>query len=73
MISGFVLSLLTICLGGFLIYHDKDWEGFSMILATLVSLAGVFVYGRNAQNKELKASRDSFQQAAPPIQPTPDS
>ena len=62
MILAFVLSLVTIVLGGFLIYHDKSLEGFGLVLADLVALVGVFIYGRRTQREELKASRDSFAQ-----------
>ncbi len=60
LILAFVLSLVTIVLGGFLIYNDKSLEGFGLVLADLVALVGVFIYGKHTQREELKASRDSF-------------
>ena len=60
MIFAFILSLGTIGLGGFLIYNEKNIEGIGLILFDLVSLAGVFVYGKHAQREELKSSRASF-------------
>lgn len=60
MTLAFMLSLVTIILGGFLIFHDKNLEGFGLVLADLVALVGVFIYGRRTQREELKASRDSF-------------
>ena len=61
MIFAFILSLVTVCVGGFLIYRDKDSEGIALILSELAILAAIFVYGRHTQKKELEASRDSFQ------------
>ena len=52
MIFAFVLSLVIVGSGAFLIYHDKSLEGFGLI--------GVFVYGKNTQLKELKANRESL-------------
>ena len=60
MIFAFVLSLVIVGSGAFLIYHDKSLEGFGLILSDLLGLIGVFVYGKNTQLKELKANRDSF-------------
>ncbi len=60
MILAFVLSLLTIGFGGFLIYHNKSLEGFGLVLADLVALVGVFIYGRHTQREELKTIRNSF-------------
>ena len=50
----FFLGLLAIAIGGALIYFDKDVQGLAAILGTLVTLAGVFVYGRYQQAQERK-------------------
>lgn len=60
MIFAFVLSLVIVGSGAFLIYHDKSLEGFGLILSDLLGLIGVFVYGKSTQLKELKANRESL-------------
>ena len=40
-----------------LIGLGKDVQGLSAILATLASLAGVFIYGRAQQRKEREAKQ----------------
>ena len=60
MIFAFILSLVIVGSGALLIYNDKSLEGLSLIVADVVALAAVFLYGKNAQRKELEANRDSF-------------
>ena len=60
MIFAFILSLVIVGSGALLIYHDKSLEGLSLIVADVVALAAVFLYGKNVQRKELEANRDSF-------------
>lgn len=67
MIFAFLLSLVIVGSGAFLIYHDKSLEGFGLILSDLLGLIGVFVYGKNTQLKELKASRESLGGKARPL------
>lgn len=51
-VTAFLLSLMVVAAGTFLIYNDKDVTGFWLIVADLAALAGVFVYGRRSQSKE---------------------
>ncbi len=52
-ILGFVIVMTTILGGIYLIHAGKETSGLTSIISALVALAGVFVYGKNRQNKEL--------------------
>ena len=54
-VLGFILVMTAILGGVYLILHDKDTSGLVSILGSLVTLAGVFIYGRQAQRKERDA------------------
>jgi hypothetical protein len=51
-ILGFILALVTILGGIYLVYAGKDGYGFATIITSLVGLIGVFVYSRRQQGKE---------------------
>lgn len=51
---GFVLALCIVAGGIALILADCSTSGVAVIIATLVSLVGVFVYGRHKGEKSLK-------------------
>lgn len=54
-IFAFILSLVVIIIGGFLIYKDKDISGLVIVISVIVSLVGLFIYGkRRASQEELK-------------------
>jgi uncharacterized membrane protein len=61
-VLGFSLSLVVIVGGFILIWSGKDFEGLVAALAPLAILAGVFVYGKNNQRKELEEKRRIFTQ-----------
>lgn len=48
----FLLSLITILIGAFLIYLDKDILGISAILGALATLVGIFIYGNKSKKDE---------------------
>jgi uncharacterized membrane protein len=50
----FIIAMTAILSGVYLIRLGKDTEGLSAIIASLVALAGVFVYGKKKESKELK-------------------
>ena len=57
---GFAIAM-TVVLGGFtLIWNGKDAVGLSAIITSLVSLVGVFLYGRSQQKRELTKKADAF-------------
>ena len=58
--AAFLLSIVTIAVGVFLIYNDKDASGLAIIIADLVALAGVFVYARQTQQKERSEKSQPF-------------
>ena len=52
-ILGFIVAMTAIFGGVFLAYVGKETSGLSAIIAALVALAGVFVYGKIEQKREL--------------------
>ena len=51
-IFAFILALLTISIGAFLIYLNKDVLGIVAILGALATLVGVFIYGNKSKKDE---------------------
>ncbi len=51
-VFAFILSLITILIGAFLIFLNKDILGIVSILGSLATLAGVFVYGTKSKKDE---------------------
>jgi FtsH-binding integral membrane protein len=54
-ILGFVIAMTAILGGVFLAYVGKETSGLVSIITALVGLAGVFVYGKYEQKKDLAA------------------
>lgn len=48
----FALALITILIGAFLIYLNKDVLGIVAILSSLAALVGVFIYGNKSKKDE---------------------
>jgi len=55
LIVGGVLALGLIVSGTFLIYHDHDTAGTTMVGTTLTAILGAFVYGTRARKEEREA------------------
>jgi len=56
-VFAFVIALAAILGGVYLISIGKDGTGLAAIIAALVALVGVFIYGKYAQTKELEQKR----------------
>lgn len=54
LIGAAVLGITAIICGYLLVEHGKDAQGFSVILGTIGTLAGIFIWGRHRQEKERK-------------------
>lgn len=52
-IFGFIIAILVILLGFWLMMNGKDGYGFSLMIAELVGLVGLFIYNRISEKKEL--------------------
>jgi uncharacterized membrane protein len=52
-ILGFIIVMTAILGGVFLAYSGKETSGLAAIVTALVGLAGVFVYGKIEQKKDL--------------------
>ncbi len=50
-IFAFILSLLLILSGSYLIYLNHDTAGTTIITGTVIGLATVFIWGRKEQQK----------------------
>jgi uncharacterized membrane protein len=61
----FILSLVAMLGGIFLIWQGKDVYGFILLIATLVTLAGVFIGGRYSQTRERRAQMAKLLKALP--------
>jgi uncharacterized membrane protein len=48
----FILSLIAIVGGFFLIEHGKSGEGLAAIITSVAGLVGVFIYSKSEQRKE---------------------
>jgi len=56
-ILGFIVAMAAIIGGIFLAYIGRETSGLTAIITALVALAGVFVYGKSEQKKDL-ANKD---------------
>ena len=59
----FVLAVIVIAAGTFLIHEGKDPQGLSLIVGTMVSLCAVFAYSRTKTRREAGESRAGGAQA----------
>ena len=50
--AALLITLTTVSLGFVLINNGKDASGLAISISSLVSLVGVFVYGRRSQERE---------------------
>ena len=51
-VFAFILGAITIAGGLFLIIKDKNVQGYTLIVGSAATLAGVFVYGKRRNEKE---------------------
>ena len=49
---GAIVSIFLIACGTFLVYYGHDWAGTTMIVSTIASVVGVFVYGTQTRRSE---------------------
>ncbi len=63
---GFVVAMTAVVGGIALILYGKNVYGLAAVLGALVSLAGVFIYGKSKQRKELDQKAEDF------VSPPPD-
>ncbi|MEA1910858.1 MAG: DUF2335 domain-containing protein [Spirochaetota bacterium] len=52
MILGFIIAVIGLLIGGFLIYLDKNVLGLTVIISEMVLLAGAFITGTVSMNKK---------------------
>lgn len=50
---GWLLGVIAILGGVFLLYNDKSTEGYSMLIGSVVSLVGVYIYNKKRDEKLL--------------------
>ena len=57
---GGLVSIFMIACGTFLIYNGHDWAGTTMIVSTIATVVGVFVYGtQNRRSERLENMQSS--------------
>lgn len=59
----FVLAVIVIGAGTFLIHEGKDPQGLSLIVGTMVSLCAVFAYSRTRTRREAGENRSAGNRA----------
>ncbi len=64
MILGFIICLVAISGGIYIVIKGKSPEGIAAIISPLVALLAVFIYGKSEQKKELQARQRSIIEAA---------
>ncbi len=57
----FILALISIMGGFFLIYAGKNAQGLVAIIVSVGSLAGVFIYSKYEQRKERERKSETLQ------------
>ncbi|MBV8774176.1 MAG: DUF2335 domain-containing protein [Deltaproteobacteria bacterium] len=65
----FVLALVVICGGIFLLAQGKSIEGFAAIILAVGSLIGALIYGRSEQRKERADKSQSLPRVPAPSSP----
>lgn len=60
MIFGFIISLIVIVGGIYLIIKDYVWPGVAMITLDLLGLASIFVYGSHSRRTERQEKYPEF-------------
>ncbi len=71
-ILAFTLALVGLLGGLFLAYEGKSLAGLTTFITTLVSLLGLFIFGRKTQEKERAERLDKLLKALPHKEPTDD-
>lgn len=66
---GFVITMFSLILGGFLIMNGHDQAGAAIIVTNLAALAGVFVYGSQQQSEERRKKTQTKEDALPDREP----
>lgn len=51
-VSAFVITITALILGFILILYDKNVSGFLLMMGSIGSLVGTFIYGRRSQERE---------------------
>lgn len=58
MVFGFIIGLVAILAGVYIVVIDKNNQGYFLSLGTIVALVGVFVYGRRKKEKRLAEKKN---------------
>ena len=57
---GAVVAIFLIACGTFLVFNGHDWAGTTMVVSTIASIVGVFVYGTRTRRSERRESMRSL-------------
>jgi uncharacterized membrane protein len=61
LIFGFVITMTVVLGGFFLIYKGKSATGLISVVLALVSLVGIFIYGKQKQQSQLESQNKPFE------------
>ena len=64
MILGFIICLIAISGGIYIVIQGKSAEGIAAIIVPLAALVAVFIYGKSEQKKDLQARQQAIIEAA---------
>ena len=59
-----LLGLAGLCWGGTLLLADKRIEGFSLVIGTIATLVGAFLYGERKQKRQTREEPDDTQRTS---------
>ena len=65
-VLGFIVAMTVVIGGTWLVHEGKSGQGLAAILASLVSLVGVFVYSKREQQKDLAQKTQALASTATP-------
>jgi uncharacterized membrane protein len=58
MVFGFIIGLVAILAGVYIVIIDKNNQGYFLSLGAIVALVGVFVYGRKKKEQRLEEKKN---------------
>lgn len=56
-VSATIIVMMFVTLGGALVYLNRNIEGFVSMITPVAAVAGIFIYGKKEQKKELAKKR----------------
>ncbi len=64
MVFAFIIAMTVIVLGSLLVWQGRDTTGLALIIADVTALAGLFVYQKESNKRELAERRGQLSASA---------